>query len=242
MAPSPHLRTTRRCAVEDLGLDYVRAARDARYYCADHEVLRTFVVRREGAPGIGEPISGIEPRGSVTSLHIRRGRGATRWDAAEDVCWLLAYSPTHASGEMRDAYEYFLHLYGRRDLLPTADDYESLWEISSEALLDELAELGNALLGDARAAPHTEINGTCDTGSMMVLIDLMVIDDQECEEGWVAFAFSEDTSLTRSQVFDLLEAMLPENVDLETVQASALFGRREVQWNEIAYTWTCYPS
>lgn len=235
---SPHLRVTARCLREDLGLDASSyAGRDARYYCAEHEILRVFVTKREGAPAVGEQVKGIEPFGRYISLHHGRWRGLTVWDPAHDVCWLVAFSETHAAHEDRDAYNYFMQLGGDK-LLPTADDYELLEEVSTENLIDGLADRSAGIYEEARANPSIEFNETYEGGSALVLIDMMVIDDGTWEEGWIAITFPRDTPLNEYTALDLVSKILPKTIVADTLELSPKFGSRLARHDELVFSWT----
>ncbi len=236
---SPRLRVTRRCLIDDLGLSAEHARRDARQYCAEHEALRSFVVKRESAPGVGEQVKGIEPFGRYISLHVTRGRGVTFWDEAEDTCWLLAYSDTHASGEDRDCYRYFMRLGERDELLPTEDDYELIWDVSAESVLDALAEMGKDMYAEARESGG-EVNRSYLHASALMLVDLLVIDSSGNEQGWLSVSLPADITVGPDVVIDYMARLLPEHVDLDTLEQSSHFGDRLCRYDELVWTWTAY--
>jgi len=238
------LRVTRRCVADDLGLPIEHASRDAQHYMREHVAVRTFVELREHAPDVGERVKGVNPYGGIVSLHVGSGRGATYYDAEEDVVWLLAYSATHATHERRDVYQKFMALGERDELLPTQEDYETLETISSVAILDAFEEQCLRAVNEARADPgHTSSsvvllrNGQ--RSGIVALVDIHVIEDGSAEQGWVAFTFSPDTRLGPSQVLDLLDAVLPEGAEPE--HAADLHGR-PLHHNEVAFTWVVYAS
>ena len=200
-------------------------------------MIRAFVNKREGAPGEGEPIHGLEPHGAYLSLHHNRWRSVTRWDASHDVCWLLAFSETHASGERRDAYKYFEFLYGRDELLPTADDYERLEEITSANFIDGIAVLGADLYRSARDHPGTPFAETYGGGSADVLIDLMVLGDGTLEEGWIAIGFPFDTSLNEHTALDVIARILPPDIMVAGLERATSFGRRALRHDELVFKW-----
>jgi hypothetical protein len=235
--PSPHLRVTQRCLREDLGLDPAFVQRDARHFCSEHEVLRVFVVKREAAPGTGEPVKDAGPRGSCISLHVGRGRGITIWDEAGDVCWLLAYSGTHATHERRDAYQYFMRLDERDELLPTAEDYEALDESAEAFLIDGLVAASQGLYDDARANPGYEFNETFGSRSSMVVIDLVVEDNEEIEEGWISIGFSRDVPLTPTAALDVISRILPRHIAVESLDFASSFRGRPLRDDELVFTW-----
>jgi hypothetical protein len=236
---SPHLRVTRRCLAEDLGLDADKyLSRDARAYCAELDVLRTFVVKREGAPDSGDVIKDVKPAGKVKSLHIGRGRAATIWDPVEDVVWLLAYSETHATHEKRDAYQFFMSLDARDELLPTGEDYEELDILAEAFLLDGLVEDAKGIYLDARLDPGVEFNASNGAHAALVVIDLVVELDGEMEEGWVSISFPRDTPLTVETALDVSSRILPNHINVANLEHAATFGKRDLRPDELVFTWT----
>lgn len=184
--------------------------------------------------------------GSVKTLHINRGRAVTIFDADKNVCWLIGYGPTHAKGEDRDVFNDFERLDGRGELLPTADDYELLETLSTAAQIDALTELGLALYEEARSEPGVEVNRTLGLkdgaqGSMLIVIDLEVFDDGEAEQGWIVFTIPPQTGIGEEQLYDVLNAILPSNMDLDSLARVAQIGDRTINYNELAWTWSCYP-
>lgn len=235
---SPHLRATRRCLEEDLGLEGDLVKRDARHYCAQHGALRAFVVKREGAPGEGEPISDVGKTGSVLSLHVGQGRAATIWDAENDVCWLLAWSPTHATHELRDAYKLFMRLDGREELMPTADDYEAIDLEAISYIQDGLAAACEGIYADARSSPGTEISETFQNRGALILVDVVVVEEDEMEEGWLAITFPRDTPLTPEVALDLVARILPPHIPSSELSFADHFGKRPMVHGELIFTWT----
>lgn len=234
------MRVTARCLADDLLLSREYVTRDARSFCAEHEFLRAFVIKREGAPADGEPVKGIEPFPRFRSLHRGRTRGVTVWDEEEDVCWLVAYGETHASGEDRDCYNYFVSLGERGELMPTPDDYEALYEVSAESVLDGLAGVSKDLYEEARNRPGIEASGSFGDTQAFMLVDLMVIDDGECEQGWLAITVPTNVPSFREVIVDYVALLLPEHVDPAMVEVSPTFGERPCRWDEVAWTWTTY--
>lgn len=235
---SPHLRVTRRCLEDDLGLDGGYVERDARHYCAQHEALRTFVVKREGGPGVGEPIKDVGKTGSVLSLHVGQGRAATIWDPEADVCWLLAWSPTHATHELRDAYQHFMRLDRRGELMPTVADYEAIDLDAISYIQDGLAAACEGLYDDARSSPGTELSETFENRGALILVDLIVVEEDEMEEGWIAITFPRDTPLTPEVAIDLVARILPRHIPTSELDYADRFGKRPMEQGELIFTWT----
>lgn len=204
---------------------------------------------REDDPDKGEPISGIRPRGKVCSLHVGKGRAVTTWDEEADVCWLLAWNGFHRNGHPKDAYQVFLELHINGDnLLPSPKDYEVFFDtsdteeddygaVSRLTLLEELAEISADLLREARDNPNIEavrtfrVNG----GRQIMCIDAVVEPDGRAEEGWMGLRLPEDEHLSDNDVYELLAALLPGDVDLSYEQK---FRDRERMAGEIVWRWT----
>ena len=229
---------------DDLHLPIEHATRDARNYQSEHPAVKTFVQLRESAPGVGEPITDVRPKGKVLSLHVGAGRAATVYDAEQDVVWLLAYSPTHATGERRDGYRKFMRLDERDELLPTDEDYESVEGLSSVAILDAFEVQCRAIYAEARMRPGDEVSGVVllsngQKSGVVAAVDVQIVGQDNIEQGWVAFNFPADTRLSTSQVLDLLVAVLPEGVEPE--RAADINGR-QLKHYELGWTWVIYPS
>lgn len=221
-------------------MDVALSERDVRRFCAEHEALRAFVGKRAGAPEVGDLIKGIEPYGRYRSLHHGRCRGVTVWDAAADVCWFVAYSETHASGEDRDCYRYFMRLGERDELLPTAEDYEQLAEVSTEDVLHELAQVARNLYREARARPGVEANASHHDGKALMLVDLVVIDTDECEQGWLALRLPPEITVEPGTIVDFMSQLLPEHVGPESIEVAGTVGTRPCHHEEVAWSWIHY--
>lgn len=237
---------TSRCLRDDLGLPAEYVARDARHFCAEHESLQTFVAKRSGAPDEGEPALHMGAHGLIKTLHVGRARAITAYDRERDVCWLLAYGETHAKGEKRDAFNDFEALFERGELMPSAEDFETLYHLTTAAQIDSLKELSAELYEEARANPGTEASQTIGLrdeyqGEILIVIDLQVIGQDEAEQGWVIFTIPPQTGITETQLYDVLEAFLPAAVDLASVVQVRKVGDRELQYHELGWTWSCYP-
>lgn len=236
-------RVTSRCAKDDLNLsDQDAASREARFLAADHEAIRCFIGKRADQPGSGEKVSDVEPNGAVKSLHVGQGRAATIYDEAEDVCWLLAYSATHAIGERRDVYKHFMRLSDRGELLPTEADYKSLMTVTDAALMDALKEPAESLYQRARAAQDGEAGLAFTLGDgrdveMHIAVELIIDGTQEAEQGWLSITFPPDAPIEAAVILDLIADLLPASVNLDTVSIAADMRGRAIAYNELAVTW-----
>ncbi|SIT72034.1 hypothetical protein SAMN05880545_0984 [Microbacterium sp. RU33B] len=204
-----------------------------------------FVGKRSGAPGEGENVLGVNPYGHVKSLHAGQGRGATIYDEDVDVCWLLAYSDTHAVGERRDAYKHFEWLDSRDEFLPSEADYAALETVTAASLMDALRTRGSEMVEAARSQPGRELTDSfvMDDGqdaSITISIEIVIESTGSAEQGWIAFVLPHDAPLDRGQLLDLIADLLPQHVDVDTVQVAADVNGRPVTYSEIAYTWEHY--
>lgn len=249
--PTPHLRVTARCLQDDLDLTEQDAERfaslDARSFETAHKAVENFVAMRGTEPAMGKAIHGVRPRGLVRSLRVGQGRAVTTWDEEEDVCWLLAYNGFHQSGHPDDAYNVFVELHDNDDdLLPTAEDYELFFNTTDDdeedydgvvrlSLLDQLSVVSAELLQEARAHPLKEAVRTFNVnGKQIMCVDVLVEDDSYAEVGWMSLRLPEDEHLTDAVVYELLSALLPEDVHplYETK-----FRDRDRMSGEIVYRW-----
>lgn len=165
----------------------------------------------------------------------------TTWDEDNDVCWMVAYGATHASGEDRDCYNYFESLSGRGELAPTADDYEGLWEVSAEAVLDVLPDLGRELYAEAKARPGEEASRSFADGKAFMMVDIVVFDTGNGEEGAILLTVPQTIPHGFDVIVDYLARLLPPHVDLDTIEQAARFGGRLCRYDELAWTWVIYP-
>ena len=195
------------------------------------------MIKREAGPDAGEPIVDVGKTGSVLSLHVGQGRAATIWDADADVCWLLAWSPTHATHEKRDAYQHFMRLDRRGELMPTADDYEAIDREAISYIVDGLASACADLYAEARANAGSELSQTFENRGALILVDVVVIDEDELEEGWIAITYPRDTPLTPEVAVDLCARILPTHIPASRISFTDHFAKRPMQPDELIFTW-----
>lgn len=174
----------------------------------------------------------------MLSLHVGQGRAATIYDPEADVCWLLAWSPTHATHEKRDAYQYFMRLDGRGELMPTADDYEAIDEEAISYIADGLAAVCSGLYEEARANSGEEFSETFENRGALVLVDVVIIDDDEIEQGWVAITYPRDTPITSEVALDLCARILPSHIPTSSIEFADHFGKRPMEPGELIFTWS----
>lgn len=186
-------------------------------------------------------VKDVRPLGRVKSLHVGRGRAVTLWDEVNDVCWLMAFSATHATHERRDVYQYVQRLDDRDELLPTADDYEMLSELPDVDFLAEIAAASEGLYEEARTHPGKEVTRPFGDGDVLMVIDLMVETEGDYEQGWYSVTFPATTPLEVEDVHDILAQLLPSNVDLTTLEVSADFNGEALMPFQVVWSWSCYP-
>lgn len=240
-------RITQRCACDDLGLTGEDATRNAENIAVKHEAIRVFVGKRSGAPGDGENVLNVNPYGHIKSLHVGQGRAATLYDDHAGVCWLLAYSDTHAVGERRDAYKHFERLDTRAELLPSENDYAALETVTSASLMDALRAYGAKLFDSARAEIGREVSTTfsLEDGqdvSITISIEIVIEETDTAEQGWISFVLPYDAPLGHTQLIDFVSDILPEHVDPDTISLAGDVKGRPVTHNELAFAWEHYST
>lgn len=177
------LRITRRCLTEDLD----RAPDTAFEEALSEEIVQAFVNQRS-EQHVGTKTVG-PAAGNKTLYRLAYGedhRGATWYDADEHVIWLCAYR-LHRSGEPDDAFPYFNELTAAGRMIPTADDYESLFTDRGRRFAETVAEDAAALLLRARAEPGREhtgvLGGHQPAGVVVDVVDTL-------EETYIAFSIA----------------------------------------------------
>ncbi|QTP17465.1 hypothetical protein [Micrococcus luteus] len=238
-------RVTQRCLREDLGLPEEYVNREAAHFAVEHEAVRVFVGKRSAAPAVGENLLDVQAYGHVKTLHVGKARGATIFDAEEQVCWLLAYGETHAVGERRDSYNEFVRLDRRGELMPTGEDYLALESITSASVIDAMREVAGRLVTTARADLGREKTETLslsdDNGvEIAVCIEMLVVGPESAEQGWISFILPYDAPLTVENLLDFVVDLLPQGVALESVEQAGEVNGRPIHHNELAFTWSIY--
>ncbi|SEA60017.1 hypothetical protein SAMN04515680_0871 [Leifsonia sp. 21MFCrub1.1] len=74
-----------------------------------------------------------------------------------------------------------------------------------------------------------------------MLVDLLVIDDAECEEGWLCLTFPWEAMPLETEIIDLVGRLLPDAVDLDTLQLISEFDHQQLDPNQIGFTWSVLP-
>ncbi len=193
------LRVTERCVVDDLGF-----GRDTDFdTLLRHEMVRALRNQRHtvvhGTDTVG-PAAGDDTLWVLRYGHHHRG--ATWFDAEENVVWLCAYA-RHRSGEPSDAFERFPQLIGAGLVRPTAADYEALRDDRAERFAAVVSVETQDLLAAARAQPGVEERRVIGTTQPVGLVVHVV---ETLEETYVA-VFGDTTGLAQLQL--LLAALYP---------------------------------
>lgn len=97
------LRVTQRCLEEDLA----KPTNEPFEELGGHEIITAFVNRRRDKPDNTRQVAPLTSGKTVYRLaYGDRHRGATWYDEAQDVVWLLAYAQ-HEFRDGPDAFDYF---------------------------------------------------------------------------------------------------------------------------------------
>jgi hypothetical protein len=218
------LRITARCLHEDL-----RCHEDASFEeLSSREIVTAFVNRRKDSPTNTRTVAPLTSGEEVYRLaYGERHRGATWYDKANRVVWLLAYAQHEFEGR-GDAFPYFKELDQDDRLLPTAADYEALFRDRDLRFTQVVEHEASDLLEAARTAPGTEqravIGGQFGVGVAVEVVETL-------EEVWVAV---KTTGLTQEYLAILFAALFPSAAfeDIETVWELAA---RELEPDELGF-------
>jgi hypothetical protein len=154
LAETYELRITGRCLEEDLGVRVGTPFEDL----LNEDIVRGFVGKRGSSRGQGEEFTGHGTGRTLYKLGFRDQRGTTWYDEDEEVVWLLACR-RHRSGAPDDAYPYMEQLGTTGRLLPTAGDYEALFDDRDDRAAEVVVEEAADLLTQARDEPGVEKTG-----------------------------------------------------------------------------------
>jgi hypothetical protein len=147
------LRITRRCLDEDLNADPDADFDDV----AGLEIVRALVRERSSHHEGAREVAPLTCGQTVWRLaHQHDHRGATWFDADEEVVWLVAYG-RHRSGQDGDFFPYCKAPDADDRLLPTAEDYKRLILERDRRFIDAVRVEAPIILHDARQDPGTEV-------------------------------------------------------------------------------------
>jgi hypothetical protein len=220
------LRVTRRCRADDLDC----AEADPFVYRASHEIVLAIINRRKDSPINTREVTPLSTGRTVYRLaYGNRHRGATWYDEAHSVVWLLAYAQ-HEFEDTGDAFPYFKALDADDRLLPAAADYEDLFHAQADRLAHAVPAECIAALESARAAPGTEVSADI---AGQVRLGCCVEETDVLQEVTIAIKYR---GLTTDNLPIILASFFPDTTpdELENVGGIA---DRQLGADEVAYRW-----
>lgn len=167
------LRVTQRCLEEDLGRSGASFEDILKV-----PIIKAFTSKRADRTEDTRQVNDVRCKAPIWVL--ARGddhRGGTLFDVKNRVVWLVA-TGLHRSGQPDDFFPYCVDLDRGGRLLPTAADYELLFNERTERFVYQMRVEAPLLLQQAAAAPRTEVGGMLG-GRFGVAITLEVDDDIE---------------------------------------------------------------
>jgi hypothetical protein len=227
LCPDHELCITRRCLVDDLGMDTDTSFEDA----LRHPIVKAFRTKRCSNTGLGKT---VDPEvGDDTLYHLGAGedhRGATWYDADNAVVWLCGYG-WHRSGDPGDAFKQFAGLIESGEIYPEEHDYRLLFTVRAR-------RFGELAPADAQEIRERALRdpGSVQTGRLGRRLDVRVRADVlgDLAEFSVAFApagfnqqeiafvlrcFAPDPDASLSEVADTLagEDLLPGEIAFDLI-------------------------
>ena len=218
------LRITRRCLSDDLSFD----ATTEFSVAVSHPIVHAFESQRSMNPTGGKTVGPEAGERTIYRLgHGHEHRGATWFDQHERVVWLCAYR-LHRSGDAEDAFPYFQELIRSGGIMPTEEDYESLFLDRDRRFVETLPQDAQALLARARSNLGAEetglIGGEESTGVVVEVVETL-------EETHVAFILG---AMDYTRIVLILAAFYP-NATFKDWELVASFPTRSLRENEICY-------
>ncbi|HVA10221.1 MAG TPA: hypothetical protein VNG12_26185 [Acidimicrobiales bacterium] len=195
------LRITSRCLRADLDREPPQAFAEL---AEAHPIVHSLSTKRDSLTHGGKTVGPAS--GARTLFHLGQGndhRGATWFDHRERVVWLCGYR-WHRSGHAADAFPYFHRLLRSGEIWPTQEDYAWLETDHAERLAEELPEVAQSLLQQARAAPNVEYRAVIGTGGVGLVVEVVAT----LEETYVAVRVATMGDPTR--LVALLAAFYPD--------------------------------
>lgn len=217
------LRITGRCLDEDLNADPQSTFDEV----AGLEIVRALVRERKDKTMGGRQVSPIACRPEVSVVaHGHDHRGATMFDEAEEVVWLVAYR-RHRSGTVDDFYPWCKDLAEGDRLLPTEADLERLLRERDRRFVEAVAVEAPLLLHRARSEPgeHRHAFG----GELPASIAVEVIDEPEAQAITIAFRLD-------VVPWDQVEIMLAAFHPLAEWEMIERMPSRDLEGGEVAMT------
>lgn len=179
MLPDWELRVTRRCLVEDLGADGDATLEDV----SKHPIVRAFLRERKTKTEGTRTVSRLSSNHRIWVLtQAQRHRGGTWHEAQRSIVWLVA-GGHHESGSKDDFFPYCRRLSEEGRLIPSKEDYESLFKEQAERFAARVLIDAPLLRKEAREADE-EVSAQIG-GRFGVKVAIEVAEN--LEEIWVAF-------------------------------------------------------
>ena len=218
------LRVTARCLEEDLA-----APTDAPFDdLKNHEIIKALVKRRRETPENTKTVSPLPGGPEVYRLaYGDRHRGATWFDEANNVVWLLAYAQHEFKGT-GDAFPYFKELHAAERLLPEERDYKALFDDRASRFAGVARHDAVQLLEAARAAPGQEQRGLVG-GEVGVGVAVEIV--ETLTETYLAVKLR---GLTTETLPILLAAFFPE-YDFADIESAEELPNRSLESDEIGF-------
>ena len=161
-----------------------------------HDIVKALRNQRHAAVN---GTSTIGPAAGDDTLWVLRygndHRGATLFDARDNVVWLCAYA-RHRSGEPDDAFPRFEELRRTDRIRPTPSDREALRDDRTTRFAFVVGEEAQDLLAIARAQPGVEVRAIIGTTDPVGLVVHLV---ETLEETYVA-VFANATDFAHLQL------------------------------------------
>lgn len=224
---SYELRVTARCLADDLG----RPGDDPFSKLANHEIVVAFINRRRDSPDDTRQVTPLSTGRTIYRLaYGDRHRGATWYDEANRVVWLLAYAQ-HDFADAGDAFPYFKELDAADRLLPTSDDYQALFEARAARFAEVVGSEATDLLSSARASAGTERRAIIAAQLEVGLVVETAEDLEGVEEVTLAVRLH---GLTLENLPILLAALFPGST-VNDIQTPTSLAGRPLDKNEIGY-------
>lgn len=194
-----------------------------------HPIVEAFESQRSTNATGGKTVGPVAGDRTIYRLGCGHDhRGATWFDGREQVMWLCAYG-FHRSGEADDAFPHFHDLIRKGRMLPTEDDYESLFWDRAHRFAETLPQDAQSLLAKARSNPGVEQIGILgEQQNMSVVVEVI----ETLEETYVAFSLAQIFDYT--VIVSILAAFFPNAVFSEWEPVSGL-PTRALKKYEVCY-------
>lgn len=220
--PDRELRVTKRCLVEDLEGNENATLNDV----SKHPIVRAFLRERRSKTEGTRTVSQLSSNHKVWVLtQAQRHRGGTWFEAPRSIVWLVA-AGHHESGSEDDFFPYCRKLSEEGRLVPSKDDYESLFKDQAERFAARIlieAPLLRKRARDAEGEVSDQIGG-----KFGVKIAIEVAD--ELEEIAVAF------DLRTLEVHQYIPAILGALETEGNWERADKMPSRALEWYEEAFT------